>query len=171
MTDAAPYKYAKSLEFRPVDPVGESDLLIRYGRDLYRESLGDDHAFRRDYGWYGERFPDWIQSCGAADPSFAALLTEDVNPIGLVALAVDPQNPKRGRVHHFYIEPGHRGQGFGGLLDDYARARLASAGCERIRLNVTKTNDRARRFYEAQGWSPVRSGFASARLCELEIAL
>ncbi|MEO1253102.1 MAG: GNAT family N-acetyltransferase [Pseudomonadota bacterium] len=152
MPDSAYVKYSKSLAFRSVNGARDAAVLIRFGRDLYLESLGRDDAFFRDFGPYGAAFPKWIDACAAAHPDFAKLLHEDGRPIGLVALGLDDRGAGMGRVHHFYIEPGHRGQGFGGLLDDYARDVLSAAGAQRARLNVAAQNDRAIRFYEAQGW-------------------
>ncbi|MGE0409870.1 MAG: N-acetyltransferase family protein [Amphiplicatus sp.] len=168
MADGAPYKYASSLAFRAVDPYTDGRRLIAFGRDLYVESLGDARGFERDYGPGGARFPAWIASC--ASRGLAAFLTEDGRPIGLVVLGLDERDPALGRVHHFYVVPSHRGRGFGGLLDDYARAALAQAGRRRARLNVTARNRRARRFYKAQGWVDIGpSGEAALRF--LEVAL
>ena len=153
MSDSAPYKYAKTLAFRAVDPVADAATLIAFGRDLYVESVGGDGAFRRDYGRRGEGFPAWIGRCARADPAFAALLTEDALPIGLIVLGAEPRDGDIGHVHHLYVAPAHRGQGFGGLLDDYARETLKAAGCARARLNVAGRNARALRFYAAQGWT------------------
>ena len=67
--------------------------------------------------------------------------------------------------------PSHRGQGFGGLLDDYARATLRNAGCRRARLNVTPVNARAIRFYQAQGWEKAQSARGASGLINMEVAL
>ncbi len=152
MSDETYIKYSKALTFRRVSATRDAALLIRFGRDLYRASLGREDAFYRDYGRYGAGFPSWVASCGAANPAFAKLLEEDGEAIGLVALGCDDRDPLVGRVHHFYIRPDHRGQGFGGVLDDYARDALKDAGARVARLNVTARNARAIRFYEGQGW-------------------
>ncbi len=152
MAGEAYVKYSKSLTFRRVLPERDARLLIRWGRDLYKQSLGREDAFYRDYGRYGGSFPIWIASCAAANPSFAKFLVEDGREIGLAVLGLDETNAEVGRVHHFYVATTHRGQGFGGLLDDYSRDVLADAGARRARLNVAAGNARAIRFYEAQGW-------------------
>lgn len=170
MPSGAYARYSEILAFRPPDPAGDDAALIAFGRDLYVESLGNDRAFRRDYGARGERFPCWIASCAASGPGFAALLIENGAPIGLVALGRDRRDKKLGRVHHFYVVPHRRGRGFGGLLDDYARETLARAGCRRAMLNVTAQNDRALRFYAAQGWVEMAT-HARAGLRYMEIAL
>ncbi len=171
MTEAAPRPYAKTLAFRPVRPATDASLLISFGRGLYRESLGSDGQFHAEYGRYGQKFPLWIAACAARDPSFAAFLTEDEKPIGLVVLGADAYDARIGHVHHFYVAPSHRGQGFGGLLDDYARETLSRAGYAHARLNVTKRNARAIRFYLAQGWRDITPQTSRGALRLMEIAL
>ncbi len=170
MPESAPHRYVETLSFRPIDPHADARSLIQFGRDLYIESLGDARVFERDYGSRGARFPQWIASCAAAAPDFASVLIENGAPIGLVVLGRDPREPALGRVHHFYVVPSHRGQGFGGLLDDYARDVLKRAGCKRARLNVAAGNARAIRFYAAQGWSELRRRGHSV-LRYMEVAL
>ena len=170
MPESAPYQYAKTLAFRAIDPQTDAATLIRFGRGLYVESLGDARGFIRDYGPRGARFPAWIASCAATDPAFAAFLTEDEAPIGLAVLGRG-HDAKTGHVHHFYVRRAHRGQGFGGLLDDYARVTLARAGFKRARLNVTATNARAIRFYKAQGWTALPRRRLGAGLLHMEVAL
>ena len=152
MADETYVRYSKALKFRRIDAEKDAALLIRFGRDLYRQSLGREDAFYRDYGRYGVNFPSWIGSCAALNAGFASFLIEDGDEIGLVVLGIDQHDPTVGRVHHFYVTADHRGQGFGGILDDYARDALKDAGASIARLNVTARNRRAIRFYEAQGW-------------------
>lgn len=170
MPDGAPYRYAEMLGFRPADPQADAETLIAFGRDLYIQSLGDDGAFRRDYGRRGERFPRWIAACAASRPAFATLLVENDAPVGLVVMGLGPREKSAGHVHHLYVIPTHRGRGFGGLLDDYARETLRGAGCVKARLNVTARNARALRFYAAQGWRDVAPR-RDARLRVMEVAL
>ncbi len=169
MPGGAPYHYAKTIGFRPADPVADAETLIAFGRGLYAESLGDEAGFRRDFGQRGQRFPFWIAACAAADPSFAAFLTEDKKVIGMAVLGADRSNKSVGHVHHFYVRTSHRGRGFGGLLDDYARSTLRRAGFVRARLNVTVRNARAIRFYLAQGWVDVGGARPGLRLMEVAL--
>ncbi len=59
-----------------------------------------------------------------------------------------------GEVQAIYLAPPAWGQGTGRELMAAAVARLASTGFTRATLWVLDTNARARRFYEAAGWSP-----------------
>ena len=153
MNHAAPYHYAKKLTFRHIAPVTDENILIAFGRDLFVQSVGDARSFHRTYGRYGQRFPLWVAACAARNPDFACFLTEDETPIGMAVVGADRREPHIGHIHHLYMRGTHRGQGFGGLLDDHARVTLRDAGFARARLNVSELNTRAVRFYEAQGWT------------------
>ena len=169
MSGAAPYHYARKIAFRPIDATVDAQDLIDFGRGLYAASLGDEAYFHRDFGERGQRFPFWIAACAAADPAFAVFLTEDDDIIGMAVLGADRRQNNVGHVHHFFVAASHRGQGFGGLLDDYARATLRRVGFVRARLNVTRSNARALRFYLAQGWSDVGAARSGLRLMEVAL--
>jgi ribosomal protein S18 acetylase RimI-like enzyme len=63
-------------------------------------------------------------------------------------------NPGRvGEVSAIYLLPNAWGQGVGRRLMDAALAGLAEAGFAQVTLWVLDSNVRARRFYEAGGWS------------------
>jgi ribosomal protein S18 acetylase RimI-like enzyme len=53
-----------------------------------------------------------------------------------------------------HVDPGRWGRGLGRALITEARARLASRGFQEACLWVLADNERARRFYEIDGWSP-----------------
>jgi GNAT superfamily N-acetyltransferase len=53
---------------------------------------------------------------------------------------------------HFYVRPDHIGQGPGTLLLEAAK----SNGVEALELWCFQANVRARRFYEARGFKPIR---------------
>jgi len=169
MSGAAPYRYAKTIGFRPINGIADAPTLIAFGRGLYFESLGSEAHFFRDFGERGQRFPFWVAACAAIDPGFAVFLTEEEKIIGMAVLGADHREKAVGHVHHFFVTASHRGQGFGGLLDDYARATLRSAGFTRARLNVTPRNARAIRFYLAQGWDDVSGAKSDLRFMEVAL--
>ncbi len=53
-----------------------------------------------------------------------------------------------------YVDPDHWGSGVGRLLIDGARSRLGREGASEAVLWVLAGNERARRFYRADGWAP-----------------
>ncbi|WP_222850003.1 GNAT family N-acetyltransferase [Trebonia kvetii] len=58
-----------------------------------------------------------------------------------------------GEIGAIYVLPGAWGGGSGRRLMEAALGRLAGAGFTQVTLWVLDSNDRARRFYEAGGWS------------------
>ena len=169
MTDPAPYRYASELAFRLIDPQADGDLLVEFGRQLYIESLGSDAAFKRDFGVFGQKFPLWIATCIAENPKNAAFLTADNVVVAMVVVGRDRRDNRVGHVHHFFVAQAHRGRGIGGLLDDYARDVLRKSGFTLAKLNVTAQNNRALRFYLAQGWRDVTTKNSKLRIMEVDL--
>jgi ribosomal protein S18 acetylase RimI-like enzyme len=59
-----------------------------------------------------------------------------------------------GEVYALYVDPGSYKGGVGRMLMADARRRLAEDGFTEAILWVLQGNDRARRFYEGEGWVP-----------------
>lgn len=59
-----------------------------------------------------------------------------------------------GEVQAIYVHPDHWGTGAGRALLGSARDRLGACGFGDAVIWVLEGNDRARRFYEADGWRP-----------------
>jgi GNAT superfamily N-acetyltransferase len=57
-----------------------------------------------------------------------------------------------GEVYALYVEPKCWGLGLGAALDSAAREHLATHGFSEAILWVLEGNERARRFYEREGW-------------------
>lgn len=57
-----------------------------------------------------------------------------------------------GEIYAIYVEPDLIGHGHGRPLIAAARSVLATIGHDRAELWVLDSNERARRFYEADGW-------------------
>jgi len=61
--------------------------------------------------------------------------------------------PTTGQLTTLYLAPGTWGAGIGRALHDAALARLATAGYDSAVVWMLSTNERARRFYDRQGWA------------------
>ncbi len=71
----------------------------------------------------------------------------------------DADDERWGEVFAIYVHPQHWGQGMGRALLEAGEAHLAGDGFERSLLWVLEGNNRARAFYERQGWvkgKPIR---------------
>ncbi|HWL66385.1 MAG TPA: GNAT family N-acetyltransferase [Actinomycetota bacterium] len=58
-----------------------------------------------------------------------------------------------GEVYGFYLHPGRWGRGLGRSLMSAVLEALADQGFRQATLNVIEANERARLFYERQGWT------------------
>lgn len=74
---------------------------------------------------------------------------------------------RTGELYALYLEPDRYGRGIGKLLCDQALADLRERGFRTATLWVLETNERARRFYERQGWSP--DGLATRERVDCEM--
>jgi ribosomal-protein-alanine N-acetyltransferase len=104
-------------------------------------------------------------SLSEAPPS---LLDVAVRGVGLVLVARAPPSPepvgyalatcdeerRAASLLELAVAPGHRRQGHGTALLSAVSERLADH--ERLRLTTRATDDRARAFYEAAGFEPLR---------------
>jgi GNAT superfamily N-acetyltransferase len=63
-------------------------------------------------------------------------------------------DPEVGELLALYVDPGSWGMGVGRRLVSEARARLAEGGFAEAILWVLAGNERAERFYRADGWMP-----------------
>ena len=68
-------------------------------------------------------------------------------------LSRDDEEPGHGEVWAIYVDPGRWGTGVGRRLMAAGCEQLVRQGLEHASLWVISGNTRARRFYEAAGWS------------------
>jgi ribosomal protein S18 acetylase RimI-like enzyme len=66
----------------------------------------------------------------------------------------DDRDDATGEVYAIYVHPAAWGTGTGRALLALATAGLRESGSSKATLWVLGTNERARRFYEAAGWTP-----------------
>jgi len=102
----------------------------------------------------------WERSLAEADVASTGVLVADVAGTVLGFVGYSPSrdgdaDPSRvGEIGAIYLLPSAWGEGIGRQLMDAALQRLAEAGFDWVTLWVLDSNVRARRFYEASGWSP-----------------
>lgn len=77
----------------------------------------------------------------------------------------DDATPDAGELFAMYLHPDHWRRGIGQSLWDAGRASLIAAGFRTATLWVLTGNDRARRFYEANGFSPDPGHEKTFELC------
>ncbi len=82
--------------------------------------------------------------------------SEEIVAVLTIGAARDPDLDARrtGEIWGIYISPDHWRRGIGSRLAEEAERMLRSRGYEGAVLWVLEANQRARRFYEAMGFSP-----------------
>ncbi|MGA5516500.1 GNAT family N-acetyltransferase [Streptomyces pseudogriseolus] len=124
------------------------------------------HAYR---GMVPQAYLDGMDVAADAEKHQARLAAGDGSVVDLVVEAADGTlagwavyGPYRdgdvrtgdGELYALYLPPERIGQGIGRTLLTEVTARCAVAGHPRMLLWVLKENARARRFYEAAGFTP-----------------
>jgi GNAT superfamily N-acetyltransferase len=106
-----------------------------------------------------ERVGRWERSLAEVDAGRTGILVADAGGDLLGFASYSPSrdsdaDPGRvGEIGAIYLLPSAWGKGIGKRLMDATLARMAKAGFVQVTLWVLDSNVRARRFYEAGGWS------------------
>jgi GNAT superfamily N-acetyltransferase len=120
--------------------------------------VGYAHAFPAEAlaSISAERRADrWADRLRAPQPRTALLVAEaDGEVCGFAALGPARESRARvGELYAIYVDPDHWGTGVGQALIAEGEERLRAAGFTEAILWVLEDNPRARRFYEAAGWT------------------
>jgi ribosomal protein S18 acetylase RimI-like enzyme len=140
----------------PADADGIALVHVRSWQSAYRGLVPHEHLDQLDAARRAQR---WTRSLAGSDPSREATLVtvtdEQVTGFASVGPARDADaDPARtGEVYSIYLLPQAWGQGLGRDLMAAALAGLADRGYQVVTLWVLKDNARARRFYEAAGFT------------------
>jgi ribosomal protein S18 acetylase RimI-like enzyme len=125
-------------------------------RSAYRGKVPQEYLDQMDPA---QRRESWRRML--RDPGPAATLVAEHDSQGIVGFIrvspsrdVDTDSKLTGEVQALYVLPEYWGEGVGQLLMAAGLRRLAESGYRETTLWVLATNDRARRFYEANGWWP-----------------
>ncbi|KAA2261150.1 GNAT family N-acetyltransferase [Solihabitans fulvus] len=121
-------------------------------RVTYRGAVPDDYLAGLSVD---RRVPSWEQRI--TEPTQHVLVAEAAGQVRGFA-AVGPcrdadAEESTGELYAIYLDPDWAARGLGTLLDAGGAAALAGAGFRRATLWVLDSNERARRFYERQGWA------------------
>ena len=73
--------------------------------------------------------------------------------VGFVSVGPSRDDDADGELYAIYVHPDHWDRGVGRALIEAGEERLRELGHRRVVLWVLEDNPRARRFYEAAGWS------------------
>ncbi|MGL5811223.1 MAG: GNAT family N-acetyltransferase [Nocardioides sp.] len=161
------------------EQVDEKIRIVLGGHDLIDTleplwlTLFDHHAevgggglpvIDRDRSWPARRA--LYERLFADSRTFAMVAYRDERAVGYV-LAHVIEGPDdtwdtgdlMGEIETLVVVPDERGTGLGTRLLDRAEARLSELGAGAIWIKTLTGNDRARRFYEARGMTPVVTAY------------
>ena len=124
------------ISIRPMT-VDDYDAVIRLMKATPGVSFRDADS-REATARYLERNPDL---------SFVA--ESDGRLVGCVMCGHDG---RRGYLQHLVVVPGHRRQGIANLLVDSCLTQLEQLGIVKSHIDVYRTNELARAYWESQGW-------------------
>ncbi|CAB4699055.1 MAG: GNAT family N-acetyltransferase [Actinobacteria bacterium] len=106
----------------------------------------------------------WHERLLNPEPGFEVLVTVDADKVvAFASLYAFEDEPETALIGAFYVDPSHWGAGIGGGLLREAEARLSERYTDAV-LWVLDENDRARRFYEREGWAPDGATESNERL-------
>lgn len=118
----------------------------------YRGAMSDEFLD----GLVPEEWSKWRKDIYSNPPDHVRLLvaTVDDSVVGYVDVGRSRSGDEEitGELYGIYVEPDHIGHGHGRALIKAAREALVELGHDRVELWVLSNNDRARRFYEIDGW-------------------
>jgi ribosomal protein S18 acetylase RimI-like enzyme len=137
----------------PNDALAVAQVHVRSWQAGYRGLLPDDYLDglipedRAARYTFGQLPPD-------RPATFVALDGDEVCGFVTTGPSRDDDTRGLGEVLALYVDPPCWGRGAGQALMHDARARLAHAGFRDAQLWVLVGNERAERFYRADGWVP-----------------
>jgi len=142
------------LTFLPIQLPTNADICLQFTTDAFVCSFGDDSRFLCGTHHYlrPDQYLRWLQSKVSSDPESAVHVWMGSEIIGQMELGAYRHDPTVGYVHLYYLVPHARGKHLSEPLDRYASTYLSRKGYSRAFLSVTKSNERARRYYQKMGW-------------------
>lgn len=139
------------LSFRSIDLKRDSETIVKFRRDSYVVSFGDDRLFGED-GEYLAR----ISARLLKFPGGLVIVEKDGQPVGQIEMQIREEDKKFGYVNLFYLIPAYRGNGYGAELIAYAEQYFRENGINEYQLRVSESNKRGIAFYEKHGFELLR---------------
>lgn len=139
------------LQFRQIDITVHRETAIKFRRDSYIVSFGDDSRFGDD-----EDYVKWLLLKTKQFPEGFVMVEENGKIVGQLEMQIREYNGNQiGYVNLFYLIPEKRGQGVGRYLYEYAIGFFKKEKVEVFHLTVSPTNKQAMRFYQKIGMKEI----------------
>lgn len=138
----------------PADARAIAEIHVRSWQAAYRGQLTDDYL---DGLSVEDRLEQHRRSLEEPPAEWRTWVAQDGGELTGFAVTGPSQDgdatERTGEVYAVYLEPDRVGTGAGRELFEHAVADLRERGFDTATLWVLETNERARRFYEAAGWT------------------
>ncbi|WLH11849.1 GNAT family N-acetyltransferase [Pseudomonas hefeiensis] len=141
------------LNFRPVNLSQDGNVCVGFFEDMLLCAFGSAQQIQSPDG--KQRYLQSLREKAAEVPGSIVHAWDETRIVGQIEMSLLKTEPAVGYIHFFYLTPEWRSRGAGKLLLAYATNFLAGLGCERMRLSVSETNQRAARFYSHHGWTDI----------------
>jgi ribosomal protein S18 acetylase RimI-like enzyme len=141
-------------EAEPRDAEAIARIHVRSWQAAYRGQLSDDYLDGLSVRDRLEQHRMALETPGAHRTWVAE---EDGRVVGFAVTGPSQDadaDERTGELYAVYLDPDRYGRGIGKRLCDHALADLRERGFRAATLWVLETNERARRFYEREGWFP-----------------
>ncbi len=135
------------LNISAADPLQDMPYILACGRNAWLAVYGNDEGYNPDF------FRSNTESILHHRPGNIYIARAGGNYAGIVILDSRVRElPVTGHISLLYLETEFRGCGYGTQLIAYAESVCRKRGCAQMRLYVSKSNRRARQFYEKNGY-------------------
>ncbi|MBV9648328.1 MAG: GNAT family N-acetyltransferase [Candidatus Eremiobacteraeota bacterium] len=140
-------------EARPEDALAVARVHVRSWQTAYRGVIPDAYLDNLKAEDRAGRY-----TFGCCDPGapLTIVATEENDVLGFVTIGSsrDEDPSQAGEIFALYVDPSRLGSGLGRSLMSEAKNRLYGQGFDNAVLWVLLENERALRFYRADGWIP-----------------
>ena len=138
----------------PADARAVAEIHVRSWQAAYRGQLSDDYLDGLSVDDRLEQHRASLEGPPAEWRTWVAQDGAEVTGFAVTGPSQDADATERtGEVYAIYLQPDRVGTGLGRALFEHAVGDLRERGFEAVTLWVLETNERARRFYEAAGWT------------------
>lgn len=149
----AKWGYLSVRDASAADKLSVARVHVRSWQVAYRGIFSDDYLDHLNPEERAERY-----TFGSEDPRGpqTIVITHDSIIFGFASFGPsrDEDVPTAGEIYAIYLDPSSWHRGAGQLLMASALSRLREVRFREALLWVLERNERARRFYEMDGWSP-----------------
>jgi ribosomal protein S18 acetylase RimI-like enzyme len=137
---------------RPGDELPVAELHVRSWQEAYAELMPAEFLAGLDPRERARRYSFGVGDGGPR--TVLAVVGEAIAGFVTFGESRDRDAEGLGEVYALYVDPARHQAGVGRLLMAEARRQMAADGFREAILWVLQGNDRARGFYEREGWSP-----------------